>query len=307
MTTFGDQAKRRYPVLDTVFTSFFQCRNDDLLDPVAALDEGVREARGRGREAARELRQLLADEPDAKSVSRTLSALGLDEAWYLPGDPHSQYLLAARRMEAYPANGSEYVDAPAVPLERSSRWLTEQTAEATVRRTLEHFRGELELWMRDRGGLPRVCLSLEFEEQLGWVSSRGDDTVASSCAVVVAWDPVQPIVKASYPDLTQEPRWREGLPDLAHVFGGYFGQHTLSEFGNEWNAFGAVLNWFDPPARGRVVDELAQLLTLPEPEAQIAVRNLGSYVVPPDTLGWLERLHWVLAETRERPWVSGEN
>ncbi|HEU4568529.1 MAG TPA: hypothetical protein VFR99_10880 [Marmoricola sp.] len=298
MMDFGDETKKLYPRLNSVLTMFYQCRNDYLLDPIAAIDEGVDNAGGRGEQAAREFRQLLVDEPDRKGLSRRLSALGLDEAWFLPGDPHSQCLLAAKRMEAYPPRGREYVDASAVPLERSSRWASTVVAERAVRRTLEIYRGELELWTGNQGGFFRVCVSSELDEVLGWSTAAGEggELPARSCVVVLGWDETQPTVKASYPDVTWEPRWREALPDLVHVFGGFFGQHIFDEFGGAWNAFGAVLNWLDPPARGRVVGQLAQLLTLPELEAREAVRNLGSYVVPPDTLGWIERLHWVLAE-----------
>lgn len=298
MSDFSDETKKRYPRLKSVLIMFYQCRNDDLLDPIAAIDEGVDNAGGRGQEAALEMRRLLEDEPDPSGVGRRLGALGLHEPWLLPGDTRSQCLLAARRMEAYPPNGREYVDASAVPLERASRWVSEEAAERAVQRTLELYRGELELWTSNHGGLSRVCLSVDLGEDLGWATAPGEDgeRVARSCVVVVGWDQTQPTVKASYPDLTWEPRWREALPDLVHVFGGYFGQHTLAEFKGEWDAFGAVMNRLDPPARGRVVAQLAQLLTLPEPEAKDAVRNLGSYVVPPDTLGWIERLHWVLAE-----------
>jgi hypothetical protein len=167
-----------------------------------------------------------------------------------------------------------------------------------VQRTLELYRGELELWTSNQGGLPRVCLSVDLSEDLGWATVAGEESeqVARSCVVVVGWDERQPTVKASYPDRTWDLRWRQALPDLVHVFGGFFGQHTLAEFKGEWDAFGAVMRLLGSPARGRVVAQLAQLLTLPEPEAKDAVRNLGSYVVPPDTLGWIERLHWVLAE-----------
>ncbi|MGN6331154.1 MAG: hypothetical protein ACTHOD_05805 [Motilibacteraceae bacterium] len=298
MTDFGDETKKRYPNLNSVLTMFYQCRNDYLIDPIAAIDEGVDNAGGRGKQAAREFRQLLVDEPDRKGLSRRLSALGLDEAWFLPGDPHSQCLLAAKRMEAYPPHGREYVDASAVPLERSSRWATEEVAERAVRRTLELYRGELELWTGDHGGMARVCLCVDLGEDLGWVTTaggEGGEVPAASCVVIVAWDEARPTVKASYPDIRWEPRWRDALPDLVHVYGGYFGQHTLAEFKGEWDAFGAVMNRLGAPARARVVAQLAQLLTLPEPEAKDAVRNLGSYVVPPDTLGWIERLHWVLA------------
>ncbi|HEU4567173.1 MAG TPA: hypothetical protein VFR99_04000 [Marmoricola sp.] len=298
MTDLGDETKLRYPVLDVVLTSFYQCRNDDLLDPIAAIDEGVDNARGRGKEAAEDFRRLLADEPDPKQLGRRLSALGLDEWWFLPGDLHAQCRLAARRMESYPLRGREYVDASAGPLERASRWISEKVGERAVRRTLERYRGELELWTSNQGGLPRVCLGVDLGEELGWATVVGEegDQVARSCVVVVEWDEVQPTVKASYPDRTWDSRWRQALPDLVHVFGGYFGQHTLAEFRGEWDAFGAVMRLLGSPARARVAAQLAQLLTLPEPEAKEAVRNLGSYVVPPDTLGWIERLHWVLAE-----------
>lgn len=54
MSDFGEETKKRYPALNSMLTMFYQCRNDDLLDPIAAIDEGVDNAGGRGREAAGE-------------------------------------------------------------------------------------------------------------------------------------------------------------------------------------------------------------------------------------------------------------
>lgn len=305
MSEFSEETVQRYPLLRRVLTSFWQHRNEYLLDPIAALEEGAESADADGALIARELRQLVADEPDQKQLNQRLIALGMDDMWFLPGNTHAQCLLAARRLDGFSPRGRDFEDLQPVPLERATSWRSEEVAQRVVRRTLELYRGELELWTGQQNGLPRVWLSVDLGDDLGLVTEAADKSLVGSrttcCTVVLKWGETRPDVRASYPDVVLEQQWRKALPTLPHVFGGYFGQHCLEEFVSEWDAFGAVLNWFDPPARGRVVDELAQLLTLSEPEAQVAVRNLGSYVVPPDTLGWLERLHWVLAETRERP------
>ncbi|HEU4675360.1 MAG TPA: contact-dependent growth inhibition system immunity protein [Motilibacteraceae bacterium] len=191
-----------------------------------------------------------------------------------------------------------------MPLPRVSSWADRETAEAAVTEVLRAHRAFVEAWAADAQGQPRIWMSADLGRELGEVMLRAEhpgdaparvSSGVTQAVVVMARVPEGVFVQTSYPDLPLDPRWPQRFPDLAHIFGGWFGQDWDEEFGTVYNAFDMVTRRLHAPARDRAVAQLGELLALPEPDVQAALHALGSYAVPEQAAAWVERLHWALS------------
>jgi len=97
------------------------------------------------------------------------------------------------------------------------------------------------------------------------------------------------------PELPLEPVVRQRFPDLTYLFGGYYGQPFDDEHGWPMWMTSQAMSRTSGQARGRMRDQLGQLLAIGSDEELIAtVGHLGSYCLPYFMRHWVDRLLWKL-------------
>ena len=115
-------------------------------------------------------------------------------------------------------------------------------------------------------------------------------TVAANAAVVlVQRDPGdgQVYIASAYPEVNLDVATRDRFLDLCNAFGGYFGQDMDTV---PWRMRGNLLGSTVEPARSRLRAQLAELMTLDDPQLAAAVHSLGSYLLPVPLRSWVRRL-----------------
>lgn len=293
-----------FPCLDEVFGQFWEGALERYSDPVAVLDGGIGEARALGFTASdcrEEVAELLTH-PDSTDLLEELGGTQVRNLAVRVGVETFCESAATRFARQGASQTGGYLDP--VPLPRVSSWADRETAEAAVTEVLRANRSFVEDWAANPQGQPRIWMSADLGRDLGQVMQRaeqpGDDPVrvgsgVTQAVVVMARVPEGVFVQTSYPDLPLDPQWPQRFPDLAHVYGGWFGQDWDEEFGTPYRAFDMVARRLHEPARARAVAQLGELMALPEPEVRAALHALGSYAVPEQSAAWAERLHWALS------------
>ncbi|MGN6331480.1 MAG: contact-dependent growth inhibition system immunity protein [Motilibacteraceae bacterium] len=308
-----------FPCLVEVFGQFWEGALERYADPVAALDGGTGEARALGfvpGDCREEVAELLAH-AEALSLIEELGGGRLRNLAVRRGVEVLCETTATRFELSETGQAGGYLEP--VPLPRVSSWADRETAEAAVTEVLRAHRSFVEAWAADAQGQPRIWMSADLGRELGEVMLRAEQpgdaparisSGVTQAVVVMARVPEGVFVQTSYPDLPLDPQWPQRFPDLAHLYGGWFGQDWDEEFGTLYYAFDVVTRRLHAPARDRVVAQLGELLALPEPDVQAALHALGSYAVPEQAAAWVERLRWALsswpaAEAVDEPLHSG--
>jgi hypothetical protein len=293
-----------FPCLAEVFGQFWEGALERYTDPVAALDGGIGEAKALGfasGDCREELAELLAD-PEAPRLLEELGGGRLRNLAVRLGVGALCESTASRFELLGIKQSGGYLES--MPLPRVSSWTDRETAEAAVTEVLRAHRPFVEAWAADAQGQPRIWMSADLGRELGEVMLRAEQagdaparvsSGVTQAVVVMARVPEGVFVQTSYPDLPLDPQWPQRFPDLAPVFGGWFGQDWDEEFGTVYYAFDMVTRRLHAPARDRAVAQLGELLALPEPDVQAALHALGSYAVPEQSAAWVERLHWALS------------
>jgi hypothetical protein len=149
--------------------------------------------------------------------------------------------------------------------------------------------------------LPRLHLHSEFDHPVGQAFAREQPSrgvpaagvAVTGCAVLVgrSGSAGDAEVLAAYPEPTFADRGaRQRWPDLPVLFGGYFGQRYRRLDGNTWAAERALNEQLSHPVRIRLGAQLAELLEVDDRLLAGTLRELGSYVVPPDPRRWVSGL-----------------
>jgi hypothetical protein len=119
---------------------------------------------------------------------------------------------------------------------------------------------------------------------------RGSRRPVTGCVVLMRRDPAsgKPFIATAHPERSLPQRVRERRPDLAFLFGGYFGQDLHSLDGTTWRAERAVNEAMPAAVRERVVGQLTAMLDDDDDELLRAeVEALGSYVRPLQLRRWV--------------------
>ncbi|HEU4675359.1 MAG TPA: RNase A-like domain-containing protein [Motilibacteraceae bacterium] len=307
MTRSPLELQADYPMLAKVLDGFYDGTSEAYVDVVEVLDVGLHALAldGRLHDVVAETRRLREEIDDDEDL--LLHRLVGSDVFLPTGVLDVDLQLLAARALHWVEHGlppvRPYFGTPA-PLPRVSSWSDRETAEAAVSEVLRAHRSFVESWAANPEGQPRIWVSADLRRELGAVMLRAEEpgeeprrlsSEVTQAVVVMARVPEGVFVRTSYPDLPLDPEWASRLPDLAHVFGAWFGQDMAEDGRTVYKTFFLVAARLNEPARTRVVAQLGQLMRLPEPDVRSALHALGSYALPEQADVWLERLHWALS------------
>ncbi|NAZ85949.1 hypothetical protein [Kineococcus indalonis] len=206
----------------------------------------------------------------------------------------------AERWRAGRAPGRE-----APSLHRTGRFDEGLDLTAVVTGALDAGRGELRRAWREGTGAPRrYRLLVDAGHPVGVVvTARPEVSVATRhVALVVERDATgAPVVLDAHPELAP-PDGSGEHPVLAAVGTAYLGPALERLEAQPWCAQRALLEREPAGVLDALVDEVEQMLELPDDALRRAVGAAGIAVLPVDLRGWLHRLVW---RRRAFPWTTG--
>lgn len=183
---------------------------------------------------------------------------------------------------------------------RASRFTDPESANRAVTDVLRARQDRFRSWAAAPAGPPRLYLYADLGRELGTVKHRrgpddpdGPVQPVTACAVLMGRDPHgdTPVVYAAYPEIALAPDAADRYPDLALLFGGYFGQDYDVLDGTRWAAERSFNTVTPAAVRDRVVGQLESLLGEPEEGIGAAIEALGCYVRPVQARRWVRGLH----------------
>jgi len=126
----------------------------------------------------------------------------------------------------------------------------------------------------------------------------------TGCVVLMRRDTAteQPFVASSYPERSLPEQVRARMPDLAFLFGGYFGQDLHALDRTSWSAERSLNETISPAVRGSLIEQLDRLLAGDDDALRVQVEALGSYVLPRRLRRWVKGLRRRMAEL---DWARG--
>lgn len=307
MTRTREELQGDYPLLSEVLGGYWDGSSETYVDGVEVLDVGLSDPAREGRllDVVAETQRLRQEIDGDEGV--LLRRLGGPDVRLPTGHLDVDLELLAARAQHWVERGlpavRRYLNAPA-PLPRLTSWTDRGTAEGAVTEVLRVHRDFVESWVAEPSGLPRIWLTADLGRELGEAVLRADEpdgvlqrltSGVTQAVVVMARVPEGVFVQTSYPDLPLDPDWASHLPDLPHVYGAWFGQDLDEDDRTVYDTFSLVAARLNEPARSRVIAQLGQLMTLPEPDVRAALHALGSYALPEQCAAWVERLRWALS------------
>ena len=183
---------------------------------------------------------------------------------------------------------------PPLPAPAAS-FLDATTARRAVAEVLCRHAERHRRWCADPDGEPRLVLAADLRRVVGTCPEAGPGGPAGplqGCSVLVARDPRtgRPYVAAAQPEdaVVEVARWR--WPALPLLFGGYFGVHLGALDRTAWAAERALAGACGPAVRARLAAQLDDLLREPDDVLRMAVRDLGSALLPPALRRWVAGL-----------------
>lgn len=298
----GNNYSARYPQVNSFFANgWWPGCEEHFVDPGAALEWAVTTSHfsHKLQGAERELTEILAAAPDDAAIMPVLADFAVDHVALPEGNSWRawvvQVLARVREALAEPATISpDQVNGLGL-LARTGRFTDLETANAAATDVLRAHEERVRAWSQDAGGWWRLHLYADLARPVGVVLERTpggapaeNTTPASGTVVLMRRLPDgQVYVATAYPELPLDVAVRERFADLCTVFGGYFGQDMDAV---PWEMRGNLLACTGDPARSRMREQLAELLTLGDPQLGAAVHALGSYVAPVPLRPWVQRL-----------------
>jgi hypothetical protein len=191
----------------------------------------------------------------------------------------------------FPDPGPQPAGAP-VPVP-SAAFTDLGVANEAATRVLRRHEARCRQWAADPNGQPRLHLYADLGSPVGTATDLTDLAAApgpaTGCVVLMGRDPLsgKPFIVTSHPERSLPQRPRERRPDLAFLFGGYFGQDLHSLDGTTWRAERAVNEAMPAAVRARVADQLTGLLHDTDDQLRVEVEALGSYVLPIQLRRWV--------------------
>jgi len=204
-----------------------------------------------------------------------------------------------------------------------SRFFDRAGAELAARDVLRANEFRLRAWAQDQAGTLRLHLVADLGRTIGTyrptdLSGRpcGDPVPTSTCAVLMRIDRTsgRPYIGTCYPDALVDPAARERYPDLAALFGGFFGQDLQALDRTYWWAEDTFHGRTGPAVIARITEQLGDLLAAAPPRPadasdmvrdegsgrygwrpdtwlRVVVHDLGSCAGPLDMVRWVSGLH----------------
>jgi hypothetical protein len=185
----------------------------------------------------------------------------------------------------------------ALDLPRVSRFPDFEHGKEVMLAVLERNRPRIEAWGGNPLGFRRLQVYAEFDQPVGEMDfstaeEKRDPVPAHGAVVVLALHPRQgPVPLCAYPEMSLPVEARDEYPDLATLFGGYFGQDLDLLDHNRFIAERELNEGLSARNRKILAEQLEALLDEGDRKIRESVRALGSYVEPTNIRRWVTGLH----------------
>jgi hypothetical protein len=299
-----DEIEDAYPHAGEILNGFYPYFEDGLVDPGHRLDSLARSALSTGALGliAGDLQRLLKASPDEHTAEENLMPW-LSQTGVPDGPTYREFLkgILARVRQALDDPASIPDPGPeerTKTIPRMTWYLTKENGDRVATDVLRAHERQLRAWAEDPGGWWRQQY---YVPDLGYQTGAflscmgqeyGDPVFGATVVMRRDHETGQPFIMHTYPEITMATDVRQELPDLCHLFGGYFGLGCNDE-GGPLTTQHNFQSSTKEPARGRVRQQLDVLLTQEDDDAlRLAVEHLGGYMAPVAMRAWIQRLRW---------------